>query len=111
VPNPDATLRAGTAVQVSISGKTVPKALLVPSESLVTNPAGNKAVMVIGSDGIAHLKEVLIGIEDHGMTQVVSGISVGDRVVTQGAYGLDDGTKVKVVTGTQDDTGKPKDSD
>lgn len=112
VANPHGALKPGTAVHVSISGKTAPNALLVPNESLVTDPAGNKAVMVIGPDNVAHLKGVATGIEDHGLVQILNGISAGDRVVTQGAYGLDDGTKVKVVTGAQNDTSdKPKDSD
>jgi RND family efflux transporter MFP subunit len=111
VSNPRGELKPGTAVHVSINGQTVPDALLVPSESLVTSPAGNKAVMVIGADGIAHLKEVSTGIEDHGFVQIVSGVSAGNRVVSKGAYSLDDGTRVKVVIGAQNNTVKPKDSD
>lgn len=112
ISNPGRALKPGTAVHVSITGKTVPGALLVPAASLVTSPGGNKAVMVIDAGGVAHLKEVSTGIEDNGMVQIVSGISAGDRVVTTGAYSLDDGTKVKVVTAAQNnDTDKPKDSD
>lgn len=111
ISNPGRALKPGTAAHVSITGKTVPGALLVPAASLVTSPAGNKAVMVIDTGSVAHLKEVSTGIEDNGMVQIVSGISAGDRVVTTGAYALDDGTKVKVVTAAQNDTDKPKDSD
>jgi HlyD family secretion protein len=105
VPNPGGALKPGTAVHVSITGKSVPNALLVPSDSLVTSPSGNKAVMVIGAGSIAHIKEVSTGIEDNGQVQIVSGISTGDQVVTKGAYALDDGTKVKVVvTASQSDS-------
>ena len=103
-PNPKGALKPGTAVHVSINGKTVPDALVVPAASLVTSPAGNKAVMVIGGDSVAHLKEVSIGIQDDGVVQIVSGISAGDRVVTKGAYALDDGTKVKVVAASANDS-------
>lgn len=104
VPNGNGALKAGTAVHVSIAGKSLSDALVVPAESLVTSSAGNKAVMVIGSDGVAHVKEVTTGVEDEGMVQITSGISPGDQVVTKGAYALDDGTKVKVVSGAQSDS-------
>jgi HlyD family secretion protein len=104
VPNSGGALKPGTAVHVSITGKSVPNALLVPADSLVTSPAGNKAVMVIGTDNIAHIKEVSTGIEDNGQLQIVGGISAGDQVVTKGAYALDDGTKVKVVAASQSDS-------
>lgn len=102
--NSKGTLKPGTAVHLSIAGKSVPDALAVPAESLVTNPAGNKAVMVVGADGVAHMKEVSIGIKDDGLVQIVSGISAGDQVITKGAYALDDGTKVKVVAASPNDT-------
>jgi HlyD family secretion protein len=59
--------------------------------------------MVIGADGIAHLKEVSTGIEDGGLVQILNGISAGDQVITKGAYALDDGTKVKIATGAHGD--------
>ena len=107
VPNAHGQLKPGTAVHVSMSGKSVPNAIVVPADSLVTTPAGNKGVLLVGTDGVAHLKEVSTGIEDDGMVQIVSGVSAGDRVITKGAYALDDGTKVKVVSGAGDDPAKP----
>jgi HlyD family secretion protein len=103
VPNSADQLRPGTPVHVAITGKVAPTALVVPAESLVTTTAGNKGVMVIGADGIAHLKEVSTGIEDGGLVQILNGISAGDQVITKGAYALDDGTKVKIATGAHGD--------
>lgn len=108
--NPDGSLKPGTAVHLLLAGRTVSNAFVVPAESLVTTPAGNKAVMIVGTDGLAHMKEVSVGIQDNGRVQILSGISSGDQVITTGAYGLDDGTRVKV---TSDPTGgsvKPGDS-
>jgi multidrug efflux pump subunit AcrA (membrane-fusion protein) len=98
VSNPDGKFKPGTPVHISIAGKSVLNALVVPTESLVTTPAGKKAVMVVGADQLAHLKEVSTGAEDSGLVQIFNGISAGDQVITKGAYALDDGTKVKVVT-------------
>lgn len=113
--NPKGDLRAGSAVHVNLAGRTVPKALVVPSEAVVVTSAGKKAVMVVGSDGVAHQVGVQTGIVDGGATQVLSGISASQRVVTQGAYALDDGTHVKVVTSLEDadkpDAGESKGGD
>ncbi len=106
--NPKGTLRPGTAVHVSIAGRTAPQAIVVPSEAIVIPASGKTSVMVIGSDGVAHLTPVTTGIADSGMTQIVSGLSSGQQVVTIGAASIDDGTKVQVkAAGDEDDDQKP----
>jgi hypothetical protein len=60
--------------------------------------------MVVGPDNVAHQKDVKTGITDGHDTQVLSGVQPGDLVVTTGAYGMDDGTKVKITAaGAEDD--------
>ncbi len=105
--NPKGTLRPGTAVHVSIAGRTAPKAIVVPSESIVIASSGKSTVMVIGSDGVAHQTAVEIGIADAGQTQILTGLSAGQQVVTTGAASLDDGTHVKIVTAADSDDAKP----
>jgi len=102
--NPKGAFRPGTAVHVSIAGRTAPKAIVVPTEAIVVPASGKTSVMVVGSDGVAHLTPVDTGIADNGMTQILSGLSAGQQVVTTGAASLDDGTKVKV---TAPDEAKP----
>lgn len=104
--NPDGKLRVGTAVHLAIVGRTVPDALQVPTEALVPGKDNNGlAVMVMGSDGAAHMKPVQIGIRLPDKVQILSGISATDVVIDSGAYGIDDGTKVKI--GAADDDAKP----
>lgn len=96
IENPKGDLRPGTAVHVSVAGRTVPKALVVPSAAIVVATSGKATVMAIGSDGVAHQTPVVTGISDNGETQILSGISAGQQVVTTGAASMDDGTHVKV---------------
>ena len=105
--NSKGTLRPGTAVQVSIAGHTAPKAIVVPSESIVVASSGKSTVMVIGSDGVAHQTAVETGIADAGLTQILTGLSAGQKVVTTGAASLDDGTHVKVASPGDADDQKP----
>jgi HlyD family secretion protein len=108
VPNKNARYKVGLSVHVSVATKTIQSALCVPNQAIITNKAGDPAVMVIGTDGTANQKTVKTGISDGQDTQILSGLAAGDRVVTKGAYGMDDGTKVKIAaTDAADDDAKP----
>jgi multidrug efflux pump subunit AcrA (membrane-fusion protein) len=103
IGNKAGSLKVGTPVKVSIAGKTVAQAWKVPASAILTSQDGSKFVMVVGSDGAAHRKPVIAGIIDGEDVQVTSGLAPGDLVITGGAYGLDDGTKVKVGPLADDD--------
>ena len=105
VDNKPGTLKVGTPVKVSITGRTVENALKVPASAILTGEDGSKSLMVIGADGAAHKKAVQLGIQDSDDVQIVSGLTTGDMVITTGSYGLDEGTKVKI--GSADDESKP----
>src|SRR5580700_3726364 len=101
--NSRGTLRPGTAVHVTLAGRTVPNALTVPSEAIVIGTSGKAVVMVVGSDGAAHQTPVETGISGDGQIQILSGLSPGQQVVTAGAANLDDGTHVKIGAPQSDD--------
>jgi len=105
--NPGGKLKVGTPVHLAIVGRTVNDALQVPTEALVPGKDGAVSVMVVGDDGAAHLKPVQTGIRLPDKVQVTSGISANDMVISSGAYGIDDGTKVKI--GAADNAGEGKD--
>jgi HlyD family secretion protein len=101
VQNPKNILKAGTPVQATITGRTVANALLIPSQALLAATSGSeggdgKFVMVIAADGTAHKRPVSMGIQTAELTQILSGITAKDTIITTGGYGLDEGTKVKV---------------
>lgn len=102
VDNRSGALMAGTPVRLSITAGTVPNAMLLPAAAILTAQDGSKSVMVVGSDGLAHRKPVTLGIQDDGQVQILSGLSAGDMVITTGAYGLDQGAKVKVGPAAED---------
>lgn len=113
IENPKGELRPGTAVRVNVSGRTVKNTLAVPSQAIVLSSGGQPTVMVVGGDGVAHQVQVTTGISGGGLTQVLSGLTAGQQVITVGAFGLDDGTRVKVVSsleyGEQTTTPSPED--
>jgi HlyD family secretion protein len=89
-------LKPGTSVQVSITAQTVKDALVVPKNSVLTAPDGSTTVMLAGSDGLAHQQAVKLGIRNGDDVQVVEGVKEGDKVISSGAYGLPDKTKIKI---------------
>jgi HlyD family secretion protein len=93
--NPNGNLHPGMTVQLSMVAKKVPDALVVPASALLTSE-GKSSVMVIGHDGRAHQHEVEVGIRQDGEVQITNGLKAGEQVITSGAYGLPDNTKVQV---------------
>jgi multidrug efflux pump subunit AcrA (membrane-fusion protein) len=107
--NKSGALKVGTPVKAVITGRTIAQAWKIPAASVLTAQDGSKSVMVIGSDNAAHRKPVTLGIADGEDVQVLAGLSASDTVITTGAYGLDEGTKVKVgKAGDDDDAPKAK---
>jgi HlyD family secretion protein len=106
VDNKAGTLKVGTPVKVAISAASVAQALKIPSSSVLAAEDGSKFVMVVASDGTARRKPVTLGITDGEDVQVKSGVMPSDLVITSGAYGLDEGTKVKVGP-SEDDADAP----
>ena len=103
VDNSGGKYKAGTPVRTSITGRTVSKAIKVPLSAVLTAQDGSKSVMVVGDDGIAHKKVVELGINDGQDVQVTKGLNGSETVITTGAYGMDDGTKVKVGKADEDE--------
>jgi multidrug efflux pump subunit AcrA (membrane-fusion protein) len=110
--NPQGLLPANGAVQFVVESQPVEDAVVVPS-SAVTLDATNAdegTVMVVGQDMIAHETKVKIGVKQGDKTQIVEGLKGGETVVTEGNYGLPDGTKVEIATEKEgDDEDKDKD--
>ena len=95
-PNPDGRLRPGTTVTVQMSAHTLNDAVVVPAAALLKTPEGETTVMVVGNDGLAHQVSVETGIRQGDRLQITKGLSGGEKVITTGAYGLPDKTKVKI---------------
>ena len=93
--NLEGKLHPGMSVQLSMIAAKVPDALVIPASALLTN-AGKPFVMVVGADGRAHQQAVETGVRQPNEVQITRGLSAGQQVVTTGAYGLPDNTRVQV---------------
>ena len=95
-PNPGERLRPGGTVHVLILADTVNRTALVPPAALNQSQEGGTAVIVVGTDSTAHQRKVQVGIRTAEAIQILGGVEVGARVITEGGLGIEDGTKVEV---------------
>ena len=92
-PTTRRTLRIGETVFGQIGVATRPNAIVVPSEALV--PEGEEfKVFVVDASGIAHARPVKVGGRTDKLVEITEGLKAGERIVTYGAYGVDDSVKV-----------------
>jgi HlyD family secretion protein len=94
--NPDERLKPGLTTQLTIQVADIPDAIIIPASALLTSDEGGDKVMIVGADSLAHEHAVKVGVREGDDVQILSGVKPGDRVITQGALGLDDKAKVKV---------------
>ncbi|MEP7227048.1 MAG: hypothetical protein ABI785_06785 [Gemmatimonadales bacterium] len=93
VPNPDQRLLAGAGATGRVVIGVDPAALVVPDSALIM--AGDSTtVFVVGPDSLVHQRIVTAGVRQGGRVAVKGPLAPGDRVVTTGAFGLQDGMRV-----------------
>ena len=98
IANPDERLKPGTAMHAEIATEVYKAATVVPVAAILPGEEGGTAVLTVSSDSIAHKRSVTLGVREGNQVQILSGVNPGEEVVTVGGMGLDDKTKVKVVT-------------
>ena len=109
-PNPEGALRPGTTVTAQISAQTVNDAILVPVSALLKTPEGAESVMVVHADNKAHQVNVEAGIREGDQVQITKGLNGSEKVISSGAYGLPNDTKVKVAEAEPPEGEKPASS-
>jgi RND family efflux transporter MFP subunit len=86
-------LRIGETLYGEIAIATRGAAIVVPLEALVPNGDDYK-LFVVDGNGTAHEREVKVGGKTTTSAEITEGLKAGERVVTYGAYGMQDSAKV-----------------
>src|SRR5688572_13486907 len=87
LPNDGPALRLGIQANVRLDAGEQVTAMLIPKEAVLEHE-GRKMVYVLISGEEFERREVVVGDEMGNKVAVLSGLSKGERVVTQGAYQL-----------------------
>jgi membrane fusion protein (multidrug efflux system) len=92
VPNPESLLKPGMFLNVEIV-RDRRNALVVPEEALV--PEQNKQFVFVVAGDKAQKREVRIGARSPGSVEVLSGLSLGERVIVEGTVKVREGGSVR----------------
>jgi RND family efflux transporter MFP subunit len=93
IPNSGGRLHPGASATAKVRLGIHREVLVVPRSAIVL--AGDSSVVfVVGTDSVAHQRVVSRGIESGGRVEVRGSLEPGNRVVTTGAFGLQDGMRV-----------------
>lgn len=101
--NAERQMWPGTFVNVSLVSRTLPQAVVIPAQSVITGPT-EKFVYVIKPDSTVAAQKVTVDHIDDGQA-AVSGLKAGERIVVEGAQNLRPGVKVRE---TQSGQGQPR---
>ena len=71
--------------------------ITVPSQAILTS--GETRYVFVVEDGAAKYVEVTLGMMGSGVTEVTSGLTAGQQLVTVGQSYLSDGDPVRIVSG------------
>jgi len=93
--NPGDELKPDMYADVWIKSKVEGEGLLIPSEAVIRSGQRN-VVFVTRGDGKFTPREVTLGLTvEEGKVQVLTGLAVGEKVVTSGQFLLDSESKLK----------------
>ena len=86
-------MRIGETVFGDVAISVHPGAIAIPVEALV--PEGDQfKAFVVDAKNVVHARQVIVSSRDTKFAEITKGLVAGDRIVTFGAYGLEDGATV-----------------
>lgn len=100
VPGDVTGLLSGMFADVTFRTDYNDNTVVIPTEAILTS--GDTQYVYVVEDGTAKYVEVTTGITGSGVTQITSGLTAGEQLVTVGQSYLSDGDAVRVVSGTDD---------
>jgi len=93
IGRPGRPLRIGESVFGRIVTAVHARAVAVPVTALVPSGDGFQ-VFVVDSGDVARVRAVTVGARSLSLAEILTGLTAGETVVTTGAYGIEDGTKI-----------------
>jgi multidrug efflux system membrane fusion protein len=98
--NEDAALFPSQFVNVQLQVDVIHDAVTVPAAAIRHGPSGDY-VYVVDSEQIATMRPVTVGPASDEAISIATGLTAGDRVVTEGGDRLTDGARVRLPDAAQ----------
>ena len=93
---PDVRIKAGMFATINLVTNRKVDVTVIPRLSVI-NTYGSWIVFVVDEKNIAHRRVVTLGIENEEYVEILSGIEIGEMVVSAGQNFLSDGDLVRIV--------------
>lgn len=106
LPSDTDGLLAGMFADVTFHTDVSENTIVVPTEAVLAR--GDTRYVFVVEDGAAKYVEVSTGLTGNGVTEVLTGLSAGQQLVTVGQAYLTDGDPVRVVSGTDAPAEQPE---
>ena len=97
--NDDEALFPNEFVNINILVDTLSQAVLVPTPAVLSGAPGDY-VYLANADNTVSVRKVTLGPSDGKNTAILSGLAVGDTVVTDGTDRLSNGAKISISAAT-----------
>lgn len=97
VPADTGGLLSGMFADVTFFTDVSQNTVVIPTEAILTS--GGVQYVYVVEDGTARYVEISTGLTGNGVTEVTSGLSAGQQLVTVGQAYLHEGDSVRVVSG------------
>ena len=100
-------LLAGMFADVTFHTDVSEDTVVIPTEAVLTR--GETRYVFVVENGAAKYAEITTGLTGNGVTEVLSGLSAGQQLVTVGQAYLNDGDPVRIVSADPAPSGGPED--
>ena len=98
IPNPDNLLRPNQVAQLKIIDYAINNAIVVPTNVVQEDGEHNKFVFIAtnvnGKKGVAKKALVKVGKSSDNVTEILSGLTANDVIITEGVNSIADGMKL-----------------
>ena len=102
IPNKDQTIKPNLTAKLKINDYSNPTAILIPQSIVSENAAGQQYVYVItdkrnGNTATTKKKIIVTGKTQGDIIEVLSGLTISDEIIEEGARSVKEGQEVKII--------------
>ena len=94
VENIDNNITPGGFANIDFNIGDNANALMIPTQAII--PKARDKEIILYSGGMAKFNTVVTGIRDSSKVEILSGVSVGDTVITTGLLSIKPGSKIEI---------------
>lgn len=97
VENADRAVKGGMYAEIGLVVESRDDAIVIPQSAILEQD--REQVVFVVENGVAKMKAVQVGLTLGNEAEITAGLSVGEQVIVEGQYAVQDGSKVVATRG------------